>query len=336
MCTRAYKLDPAHYLSAPQLSFDAALRETRMKLELVSDPRMFEMIDSGIRGGVAMISHRYARANNPGVDDYDPEKPTSYIKGVDANNLYGWAMSQPLPYEGFEWMAPSELESIDWKAQLDDQAYGYILKVDLDYPQELHDLHNDYPLAPERLIVKDEWLSEKQVNLRVQYKMGRTDLATKLIPNLLNKRNYVIHYRVLKFYLAHGLILKKVHAGIKFLQSSWLAGYIRKNQEMRAQASNDEEADFYKLMNNSLYGKTVENLKKRTNIKLVQDIKKLQELINKPHLLDVRVFSEELAAVELQKTQLRIDRQFYIGFTVLDLAKLHMYSYASIVTQLIS
>ena len=102
MCMRTYKLDPAHYLSAPQLSFDAALRETRMKLELVSDPRMFEMIDSGIRGGVAMISHRLAHANNPGVEDYDSSKPTSYIKGLDANNLYGWAMSQPLPSEGFE------------------------------------------------------------------------------------------------------------------------------------------------------------------------------------------------------------------------------------------
>ena len=99
------------------------------------------------------------------------------------------------------------------------------------------------------------------------------------------------------------------------------------NQNIRAAANTDFDGDFYKLMNNSVYGKTVENLKKRTNIKLVQDTRKLQALLNKPHLLDFRIFSENLAAVELQKVQVKIDRPFYIGFTVLDLAKLHMYWY---------
>ena len=285
------------------------------------------MIDDGIPGGVAMISRRYARANNPGCDDYDPSKPISYIKGLDANNLYGWAMSQPLPVEGFEWLTPQELDTIVWTAQKDDQPTGYILKVDLDYPPELHDLHNDYPLAPDRLIVKDEWLSEKQIDLRVQYKLGRADHSTKLIPNLMNKRGYIIHYRVLKFYLEHGLVLKKVHAGIKFRQSAWLSPYILQNQNKRAEAENDFEREFFKLMNNSVYGKTVENLKKRTDIKLLQDVQAVQRLVEKPHFMDVRVFSEDLCAVELRKTQLCINRPFYIGFSVLDLAKLHMYSY---------
>jgi len=120
---------------------------------------MFSMIDSGISGGISMISNRYAHANNPQIAGYDPTKPKSWIKGLDANNLYGWAMSQALPISNFEWVPQEELDKIDWLTLKDDAPKGYILTVDLEYTQEVHDLHNDYPLAPERMRVKDEWLS---------------------------------------------------------------------------------------------------------------------------------------------------------------------------------
>jgi hypothetical protein len=143
-----YKLDPAWYFTAPGLAWDAALKITGVELELLSDPDMLLMIEQGIRGGIATISHRYAKANNKymGVE-YDPSKPSKYITYMDAVNLYGWAMSKPLPTRGFKWMTKDELA--DWKE------ITCILEVDLEYPEHLHDLHNDYPLAPESLKIGD-------------------------------------------------------------------------------------------------------------------------------------------------------------------------------------
>ena len=182
------------------------LHLTNVKLDLISDTAMYEMIDSGIRGGVAMISTRFARANKPGSADYDPNLPESSIIGLDANNLYGCAMSQHLPDGQFSWVDVAELERIDWKNQSDNQEWGYFPRIDLHYPAELHDLHNDYPLAPERIYVQQEWLSDKQIDLHAQYHMPRTDFNAKLIPNLMDKKEYVCDYRLLKLYLNKGLV----------------------------------------------------------------------------------------------------------------------------------
>ena len=161
VCLENYSLDPAFYYTAPGLAWDAALKITKVSLELLKDYDMLMMVEKGIRGGVSMISTRYGKANNPYLKEYDPNLPTKYISYLDANNLYGWAMCKPLPTHGFKWMKREELKS--WKTQ------PCILEVDLHYPQKLHDLHNDYPLAPERLIVNK---------------------VEKLIPNL-NEKNKV-------------------------------------------------------------------------------------------------------------------------------------------------
>jgi hypothetical protein len=162
-----YKLDPAHYVSAPHLSWDAMLRSTRCKLDLLSDNAMFTMIHQNLRGGVAMISKRHGKANNKYMKEhYDSSKLSKYLMYIDANNLYGWSMSQPLPDSKFEWISETEWQKVDWLTQTEDQDTGYIVECDLDYPDNLHDSHSDYPLAPERLIVKAEMLSVKQTNRR--------------------------------------------------------------------------------------------------------------------------------------------------------------------------
>ena len=149
VCLSNYGLDPAHYVSAPQLSWDSMLKLTKCCLELIHDPEMFSCIDQGIRGGVSMITTRYAKANNPYMSNFDPTLPTSYIIYLDANNLYGWAMSQPMPTGGYTWLMPFEYRWIDWTSQTEDQPVGYFIECDLDYPEELHAAYNDYPLAPE-------------------------------------------------------------------------------------------------------------------------------------------------------------------------------------------
>jgi len=170
-----YDLDPAHYVSSPQLSSDSMLHLTDCNLTLVTDKAMYEMIDGGIRGGVCMISQRHATANNKYMGDrYDPTKPSKYIMYWDANNLYGWAMSQPMPTGEFRWIEPAEFNQIDWTKQVVNQDYGYIIDCDLDYPEELHTAHNDYPLAPERMAIESKYLSETQVALRRNYAMPKT------------------------------------------------------------------------------------------------------------------------------------------------------------------
>ena len=195
---KQYGLDPAHHYTSPGLSWAALLKKTDVKLELLTDYDQHLSIEKGMRGRVCMASKRYARANNPRVEGYDPEKPTSHIMYLDAKNLYGWARSQPLSTSGFQWE-----EECEWLAQSiqehpADSSVGYILEVDLEYPQELHESHNSSPLAPELLIVQKEWMSDYQHNLP-----GETGLkeVEKLVPHLFHKERYVLHFRNLQLYL---------------------------------------------------------------------------------------------------------------------------------------
>ena len=324
-----YRLDPSHYVSSPQLSWDAMLLFTDAELELIADPQMFQMIDNGIRGGVAMIVKRYAKANNPELEaDFNPNLPTSYIIYLDANNLYGWAMSQFLPYRGFRWLTTEECELIDWTVQRDEQPIGYFIECDLLYDKSFHDEHNDYPLAPERMQMQYEKLNETQLKIFRNYRISKSSLqVTKLVPHFLSRKKYCVHYLNLKFYLEHGMSLTKVHRVIAFEQKPWLAPYINKNQALRTVAKNDFEKDQAKLYNNSIYGKTVENQKKRTDIRLVNNETHCKNLIKKPHMIRFKIFDENLAAIELRKTKAQINKPFYVGFTVLELSKLHMYRF---------
>ena len=219
-CMNAYKLDPLNYYTAPGLSWDALLKYTAIELELLTDYDQHLFIEKGMRGGISMASKRHAKANNPGVPGYDPSEEHNHIMYYDANNLYGWAMSQPLPYSGFKWVDKPPTEP----------GKGCILEVDLEYPAELHESHNDYPLAPERLKVKKEWLSGYQANLLEDVNILNTE---KLVPNLMDKTYYVLHYRNLQLYLSLGMKLKKIHRILEFNEAPWMEPYIRMNTEIR-------------------------------------------------------------------------------------------------------
>ena len=194
-----------------------------------------------------MVSHRHARANNRYMQNYDPEQPTPFLMYLDANNLYGWAMSQPMPIGGFQWVDYSE-QILQTPADAD---HGYTLEVDLEYPASLHAEHNDYPLAPEKLKVEKHWMSPYQQNLIQE--LGVTSFTCeKLVPSLMPKTRYVLHHRNLQLYLQLGMRLSKVYKVLKFSQSPWMAPYIHKNTELLSKATNDFSKDFFKLMNNAI------------------------------------------------------------------------------------
>ena len=159
-CMQYYKLDPCHYFTSTGLSWDAMLKMTNIKLELMTDIDMFQFVDKGMRSGVSYITNRYGNANNKYMKEYDEKAPSKYIMCLDANNLYGWAMSQYLPTGNFKWMTDKEISKKDLGKYKADGKKGLILEVDLEYPQELHDIHNDYPVCPEKVKVTKNMLSD--------------------------------------------------------------------------------------------------------------------------------------------------------------------------------
>ena len=327
-CLETYNLDPAHYYTAPGLAWDAALKYTNVQLETLTDIDQHLFIERGMRGGISMITHRHAQANSPLLQDYNPQDPSSYILYLDANNLYGWAMSQPLPVSDFQWIQdPSHLDVLQVS---DDSDLGYILEVDLAYPEHLHDQHNDYPLAPETMKITPDMLSPYSQQLAEGLDL-KTGSVEKLVPNLQDKQKYVLHYRSLKLYLSLGMKLTQIHRALQFKQRPWLKSYIDLNTSKRMQARNGFEKDFFKLMNNSVFGKTMENVRKHINVDLVTSPTQFRKLVAKPSYRRSQTFLNDdygcLIAVDRQRMKVELKKPIYTGFTVLDLSKVLMYDF---------
>ena len=306
LCEKHYELDPAHFYTVPGMAWDAMLKITGIELELLEEGQidMLLMIEKGIRGGISNAFKRYAKANNKFMKSFDPELKSSFIVYLDANNLYGWAMSKPLPVGGFEWMTEEELE--DWERFVDEEGIGCILEVDLEYPAELHDFHNDFPLAPEKLT------------------LGKVE---KLTQNLMDKKAMVLHGKNLQLYLSLGMKLKLIRRGLKFEEKDFMKCYIDKNTSLRSQAKNDFEKKLFKLMNNSVFGKTMENVRKRVSIELVKDAEKAAKLVNQPNFEELKIFDEFLIAVKMRETKVWMNKPVYVGMSILDLSKTLMFSF---------
>ena len=193
-------------------------------------------------------------------------------------------------------MSDREIKQIDQGKYKADGEKGLILEVDLEYPQELYDLHNDYPVCPEKIKVSNDMLSGYCKKIAEKYNIS-IGLVSKLIPTLRDKKEHMLHYRNLQLYLELGLKIKKIHRVLKFDQFPWLKQYIDFNTEKRKNAKNSFEKDFFKLMNNSVFGKTMENLRKRVDVRLATDEKKLDKLTAKPTYVSSKIFNENLMAV---------------------------------------
>ena len=273
----------------------------RNKIELLTDPDMLLMFEQGIRGGITQAVRKYTSANNKYMEDrFDPRFESSYLQYLDANNLYGWAMPQPLPTGGFKWVDvnPNEISELATRT-----GKGYLLEVAVSYPKDLHNPHNDLPFMCERMEING---------------------VEKLVPNLRDKKNYVIHIQALNQVLQHGLRLDGIHRVIEFHQSPWLKTY---NAQLRTAATNDFEKDFFKLMNNSVFGKTMENIRKHRNIGLVTTEEKYLCTAMKPNFKSGVLFGENLLGCEIGKIKVVMNKPVYLGQAILDLSKIVMYEF---------
>ena len=239
------------------------------------------------------------------MKDYDKNKESSYIQYLDANNLYGWAMSQKLPVNGFKWIKNTpKIDEKFIKNYDEDSDKRYIFEAYVEYPRRLHDLHSDLPFLPKRMkIVK----------------------CKKLVCNLHDKKKYVVHISSLKQALNYGLKLKKVYKSIEFNQESWLKPYIDMNTELRKISKNHFEKDFFKLMNNAVFGKTMENVRKHRDIKVVTTDKKRSKLVSEPNYHTMNYISEDLSIIEMKRAKVKMSKPIYLGLSILEISKILMY-----------
>ena len=233
---------------------------------------------------------------------FNPDQIIKYLIYLDANNLYGWAMSQPLPTGGFNWMSDEEL-----KLPIEDFPPCFV-KVDLEYPEDLHDYFAEFVPAPDNIIPEGSKVK-------------------KLAPSLLPKKDYVCHIRNLQLYKKLGVKITRVHKALKFDESAWLKPYIDLNTKLRAAATNDADKDMYKLLNNAVFGKTCENLLGRTEYQLASSRKEALKYISKPTFKDYTVYNETLAGIHLDPSKVTLNKPSYVGIAVLELSKILMYDF---------
>ena len=311
-----YELDPRHNFTLPGFSWQSMLKMTKIELELISDPDMYLFLMDTIRGGISVCNKKHVIADNKYINK--DSKNNKYLMYLDANNLYGVSMVQSLPYKNFKWSNNLSLDEIQTG----------IYEVDIEIPKNLHKKFKDYPLCPEIKNISEDNLSKYQTYLNNKLNIKYTEKDKKLILDLLPKKNYKIYYKNLMYYMKLGVKITKIHKILTFDEKPFLKDYIDLNTALRKKAINDLEKDLFKLMNNAIFGKSMENVLNRSNIKLINnDPEKLLKLIRQPNFQNAYEISNKLCLVESTPIKTVFDKPIYIGACILERSKLHMYQF---------
>ena len=330
LCLRDFELDPAYFLLSPSLAFEAMLKTTKARVELFTDIDMILMAEKAIRGGLTQVVKRHAAANHKYLPAYDKSKKCIFLQYLDANNLYGYGMSQKLPLDGYKWANALIVTDKFVKDYDINSDKGYLLEGDVEYPVRLRIYHKELPFLPERRVksVKYDYddLSSAHRKVYKTFNMN-PEPNNKLIATVQDKNKYIVHISTLKQALQHGLRSKKVDRVIEFIQSTWLEPYIRMNTEFRKAAKNDFEKSFFKLMNNAVFGKMIENVKKRRDIRLITNKDRRKKLVSEPKYASCTPFSTELMAVEMRKIRIYMEKPTLVNQAILDKSNELMYSF---------
>ncbi len=332
-------LDPVHFYTSPGLCWVAALKRSRVELQLISNYTIYTLFEDGIRGGLCGLTMRHASADNPIVrkleqDETSPPHTSVWLHLFDANGLYSWAMTQPLPYGDFEHITDAgEIAALfppedisKWPKDFGEK--GYLLEVDLDYPTDLHNSTWSYPLAPAHEFITMEDLSLHQLQVFSAFAKTRTvGMEKKLLASQRDKKNYVVHYRTLKLWLQLGLKLTRVRSVVQFSQTPWLKEYIDMNIALRRASNTPFDKDFFKLCNNAVFGKTQEQKRNRRRLELATGENQMVKAVSKPQYSGSVIYSADLAGVFLRNKSVLLNQPIYVGFAVLELSKMLMYDF---------
>lgn len=325
-----FQMDVAKFMTLPHFAFHAMLKKTEVSLEVMQDIEMVQWFKRGVRGGVASIMKRYAAANTPILgENYDSTRPRREIVMLDCTNLYGHALSKVLPEKDFRWLSEEEIARLEIESLSHKSPIGYVLEVDLDYPPELHREHSMYPLAPHRVAIPPAQWSDHTYKLAQAlqdigvFKIGQE----KLVPDLTERRNYIVHYQNLKFYLAKGMRLRRIHRAVAFRQRAWMHDFVEFITVQRAKAVSEFESSFWKLILNSIYGRLLMDKGKHVSMKLIDDVKVFQKCASKPNFKSVTFYNSDFVGVQIKPESIELGNPVAVGFAVLELSKCHMYKF---------
>lgn len=312
---RNFKLDCAQYVTLPSLAYDAMLLKTGAKISLDATEDMYHFIRQSIRGGHSFIGQRYCKAEI-GKDD---------IAYIDMNNLYGFAQRQLMPVGEYRWS--DYLNETNISTFNPDLEYGFICEVDLEYPEHLHTDHASFPLAPDHVTITRDMLSPYSKEcLDTLESKSKIFKDKKLTSTFLPRKNYVCHLKTLQLYINLGMKVTKVHKSLCFKQSDFLSKYVDFCTEQRAMATSTFEKNVYKLMNNSVFGKFLEDKTKHVHVHICTSQERAKNLASLPHFANFKILGEELIIVQMKKMETIIDKPFMIGFCILELSKYFMYA----------
>ena len=302
---KEFKLNPLHYVSLPGYSFDCWLMSSGVTLDTLQDKQMLDDFVGAKRCGICgIMGDRY-------IDNSDGKT----IWYIDANNLYGYAMMQKLPYKDFEFITTTTLDVM--LNTPDDSDHGYYIVCDIDYTNECKERTEQLALMPNKRKINDNELGYRQ---REKSKAR----SEKLFLDQNNKTEYMVHYRVLKFYVKMGVKVTKLHRVIKFKQDYICRDYIQNNTNKRATAKTEAEKDVRKLMNNSLYGRMCMNRLHFFQSKFLHDEEKIMKTVSKPTFKNITRY-RDYSQIEYIKKKIEYDSPVYVGVTILELSKLHVY-----------
>jgi len=317
---RDANLDMCHYISLPQLSLDFMLKKLNLEIELLTDIDKILFVERNIRGGLSFISERFVECS-----EEDEE-----MIFIDANNLYGMSMSGCLPLRNYQWLEESHLQNtdIDWYT-IDTQGKdGFILEVDLSYPDHLHLDHSSYPLAAQQFNIDLSMLSPYAKGCHEALKKeGMKYNAKKLTSTFLPRRNYVLHFANLQLYLHLGMKLEKVHRVLTFEQSNFLKPYIDYCTEKRMKSTSSFQGSVFKLLCNSLFGKFLEQQRDRINARFVSSKGSAQRNLSNPTFERFKLLNDHRGVFFHKQKQVTLNKAYAVGFTILELSKVHMYEF---------
>lgn len=317
-----FGLDACQYLSLPHLALDVMLKESKVEIELLTDMEMNNMLQSNIRGGMSFVNLRHARRLQRSKGDWTDQ----VLVYLDANNLYGAAMLAKLPLNGFEWMDEQELDRVrHGQIPPDDADSSFIVEVDLVYPADCHLLHNSFPLAPEHVEITDEDLSPYSADCRRRLYGKEKYKAKKLTATFRDRKKYVVHAANLKFYLEKGMVLTKVHRGIKFNCDNYLHDYIMLCTKNRTGAATKVEQEMWKFIVNSGYGKFIEALERRLHCRFNKSEESAVRSASSPLFKGMMALSEDLSVTFMNKGEVKMKQSWAVGFSILERSKLIMY-----------
>ena len=315
--TKEYKINPLHCVSLPGYTYQCALKYTDIKLQTLQDKDLILLIENNIRGGISSVmGNRYVKSDE-----------NIKITYADATNLFGHSMSQFLPYDEIEMWHGHPDKYWNWLEKIlktpDDSEIGYFLEVDLKYPDNIKQKTKYFPFCPENKKIDPNKYNEYMNSIKPE----NYTKSKKLICDWTDKKKYLIHYRMLKFYARHGMVVEKIHQIISFKQSKWLESYISFNTQKRNRAKNDFEKDFFKLLVNAAFGKFLENIRNRLELEIIEkdDIRKIITRKSKLTFNGIQKSYENYDSYTFKQNQVVMDKAIYVGFAILELSKLHMY-----------